>query len=355
MSADQQRPPANPQPRQVRTVNPDCQMCKVRLSRCGQFLAAGGFDGKVHRWEVSDSALTALPPLLGHHGWVQALAFHADGERLFTADSWGAVRCWRHAERQPTCLRELPAAHDGWIHDLALSPDGNLLATCGMDQKVRLWSIGEGTLVRELAGHDGNVFAVAFHPDGRKLVSGDLHGNVYEWEVATGRKTRDFNARVLYTESRLQDVGGVRCLDFDLQGRTLACGGTRPVNGGNVQGTPTILLFDTATGRLQHTLSVGGSGDGFVYDLAFHPAGYVMAVASGNPGTGKFFFQRPGETNPFFLWTRMPNCHSLAFHRVSRRLIVTATNAGSNGNGRPVRNGEYRANFSPLHVWELPA
>jgi hypothetical protein len=80
-----------------------------------------------------------------------------------------------------------------------------------------------------------------------------------------------------------------------------------------------------------------------------------MGVTSGNPGTGKFFFMRPGEQAPFFVTTRMTNCQSLAVHPGGTRLVVAATNAGSNGNGRPLRNGAYAANVSPLHVWDLPA
>ena len=354
MTADQQAPVNRPQPRQGPTINLDRQMSKVRFSPCGGFLVAGGYDAGVRRWEAAATALDPLPALTGHHGWVQALAFHPDRRRLFTADSWGEIRCWPFAERQARPLRIMPSAHDGWIRDLAVSADGRLLASCGMDRKVRLWSVEDGSKLRELTEHNADVFAVAFHPDGRSLVSGDLLGNVKEWDVASGRKTREFNCRVLHTLSRLQDVGGVRCLVFDAAGRTLACAGTRPSTGGNVQGTPTILLFNWATGRLEHTQSVGGSGDGFVYDLAFHPGGFVMAVSSGNPGAGKLYFHRPGDPNPFFLSTRMANCHSLAVHPRGNRLVVAATNSGSNGNGRPLRNGEYPGNFSPLHLWEMP-
>lgn len=355
MSAAQQTPPANRiQPRQVRTVNPDRQLCKVRFSPCGRFLAAGGYDAHVRRWEVADAGLTALPHLAGHHGWVQGLAFHPDRRRLFTADSWGEIRCWAYAAQQAEPLRVIRAAHDGWIRDLAVSADGRLLATCGMDQKVRLWSAEDGRKLHELTGHGSDVFAVAFHPDGRSVVSGDLRGNVYQWDTATGRRMREFDARSLHMLSRLQDVGGVRCLAFDAAGRTLACAGTRPSSGGNVQGTPTILLFDWEAGQLRHTLNVGGPGDGFVYDVAFHAQGFVMAVTSGNPGTGKFFFHRPAERTPFFLSTAMPNCHSLAVHPGGSRLVVAATNSSSNGNGRPRSGGEYRGNFSPLHMWEIP-
>ncbi len=353
MSTDTQTPEVNrSEPRKIHSVNLDRQICLVRYSPCGRYLAAGGYDASVRRWQVAENGLTSMSALSGHNGWVQSLAFHPDRRRLFTADSWGEVRCWAYAEREPQPLVTIAEAHDGWVRDMAVSANGQFLATCGMDQKVCVWT-SVGRKVRELTGHNDDVFSVGFHPNNRSLVSGDMHGKVFQWDINTGRKTREFDCGVLYTLSRLQDVGGVRRIVFDQAGRTLACAGTTPRSGGNVQGTPTILLFDWESGRLQHTLRAGGNGDGFVYDLAFHSTGFVMAVSSGNPGTGKFYFHTPGEERPFFLHTRMPNCHSLAVHPNGNRMVVAATNSGSNGNGRRLRDGEYRGNYSPLHVWEI--
>jgi hypothetical protein len=37
------------------------------------------------------------------------------------------------------------------------------------------------------------------------------------------------------------------------------------------------------------------------------------------------------------------------------RLAVSATNGGSNGNGRRIgKDGEYPGNYSPLHILDLP-
>src|SRR5689334_23247396 len=121
------------QPKEVKVLTPDRQMCTVRFSPCGKFLAAGGTDGTVRRWDASTDQLPELPPLTGHNGWVQGLAFHPDGRRLFTADSWGQLRCWPYADKEPKPLWAVAQAHDGWIRRLALSPDGKLLATCGLD------------------------------------------------------------------------------------------------------------------------------------------------------------------------------------------------------------------------------
>jgi WD40 repeat protein len=317
-------------------------------------LFAGGLDGTVRRWAASSDEPAELPPLQGHSGWVQAIAFGSD-QRLFTADSWGQLRAWACSENDATTAWSVEKAHDGWVRSVAVSPDAKRLATCGLDQTVRVWSSENGAKLMELAGHGEDVFYVAFHPDGRSLVSGDFKGVIKHWDLETGTCLRELDSRVLFKLDRLQDVGGVRCLAFDRDGTMLAAGGTTPKVGANVQGNPTILVFDWQTGMKKHSLSLGGEGDGFVYDLHFHPDGFLMAVTSGNPGSGKFLFIRPRDKEPFFVTTKMPNCHSLAVHPNGSRLAVTATNGGSNGNGRQLKDGEYPGNWSPVHIWDMPA
>jgi WD40 repeat protein len=340
------------QPKELKMIKPDRQLCMVRYSPCGTVLAAGSQDGTIRRWDATTDQFTELPPVRGHHGWVQALAFHSDRRRLFAGDSWGQLCAWPFGEKEAKALWQVPRAHDGWIRGLALSPDGKLLASCGSDSKVCLWSVEDGTKKREMK-HKDDVFAVAFHPDGQSLVSGDLKGMLQQWETASGKPMRALDAHSLYRLDRLQDVGGVRCIAFDARGTRVACGGIQPKGGGNVQGVPTILVFDWQSGKLQKTLTVGNDGDGFVYDMLWHPDGFLMAVTSGNPGTGKFFLQRPEEPQPFFLHTRLANCHSVSLHPDLRHFVVTATNGGSNGNGRRLKNNEYPGNWSPVHVWDL--
>ncbi len=345
-------------PKEVKVLKPDRQMCMVRFSPCRKVLAAACHDGTVRRW---DAEFAELPPLAGHGGWVQAIAFHPDGKRLFAVDSWGGLRCWPYADMDPKPTWSVDQAHDGWIRGMALSPDGEWLATCGSDAKIRLWSADQGKKLEEWTGHDDQIFAIAFHPDGKALVSGDLKGIVRQWDLtrkdAGGARapTRELDARLLYKLDRLQDVGGVRSLTFDPKGDTLACAGTLPKNGASLQGTPTILFFDWNTGKPRNTLKVGADGDGYVCDLHFHPeAGFIMAVSSGNPGVGKFFFHQPSDNQPFFV-APIPNCHSLARHPNGMRLVISATNANSNGNGRlKGKNNDYPGNFSPLHIWDMP-
>ena len=341
------------EPKQVGQITPDRPMCKVRISPCGKLLLAACTDGTVRRWDLTVETPAELEPLRGHNGWVQSVEFAREGNRFYTVDSWGHLRAWSYGEGEPQLVWSHEHAHDGWIRGLAVSADGKRLATCGLDQMVRVWSAEDGAKQHELAGHSEDVFSVAFDPAGDTLVSGDLKGVIKQWQVSDGKLLRQFDGKSLYVLSRLQDVGGVRALVFDPSGAILAASGMLPSSGGNVQGIPAILLFDVASGELKQTLKVGANGDGFVYDFHFHTDGFLMAVSSGNPGKGNLFFQRPGDEQPFLQISKMANCHALAVHPDGKRLIVSATNTGSNGNGRQLKDGKYRGNFSPLFILEM--
>ncbi len=341
-------------PKETRSFKTDLQLGLIRFSPCGGFLFAGGLDGTVRRWKAAGDEFSELPAIGGYGGWGQAIAFGRDGQ-MIAADSWGKMCSWAYSESQPAAKWSIDAAHDGWIRAVAVGPDGSLVATCGRDQQVRVWAAADGAKRLELSGHGEDIFCVAFHPDGRSLVSGDFKGVIKHWDLDAGTCMRELDATELFKLDRLQDVGGARSLAFDHDGTLLACGGTKPKVGANVQGSPTIVVFDWQTGMRKHTLTLGGEGDGFVYDMHFHRDGFLMAVTSGNPGSGKFLFIDPRHKEPFFVTTKMPNCHSVAIHPNGTRLAVTATNGGSNGNGRQLdKDGNYPGNWSPVHIWEMP-
>src|SRR4029079_2295136 len=98
----------------VKTIPAEPQIRGAWFSPCGKLLVGGGFEGRVRRWTADDQA--ELPALEGHHGWVGGIAFRAEGELLFTADSWGQMVCWSgYAAEKPEVKWKLETAHDGWI------------------------------------------------------------------------------------------------------------------------------------------------------------------------------------------------------------------------------------------------
>ncbi|MFO0878675.1 MAG: hypothetical protein U0840_15140 [Gemmataceae bacterium] len=336
-------------------VTTDFQLTLLRYNPSGTLLVGGGYVGQVHRWNASGDSLVPLPPLQGHQGWVQGVAFHPAGKILYTADSWGRLCAWDIEAQSPSVRWQHPQAHPAWIRRLAVSPDGALLASCSSDGLVRTWASPTGQKRLDYQ-HPVDVLSLAFTPDSSALFLGDLHGEIHQLALETGKDVRVLDARKMYRLDRIQDVGGVRCLEIDPTGKILAAGGCQPTSGAFVQGAGLLIFFDLATGKVRQSLDIGGTNDGFVYDLAWHRSGFVLAVLSGQPGTGKLIAHRVGETQPWFTTTKMANCHSLALHPKQRRLVVAATNAGSSGNGRvKTKDGIYPGNFSPIHQWELPA
>ncbi|MEZ6129629.1 MAG: hypothetical protein R3C59_13180 [Planctomycetaceae bacterium] len=344
------------EPQETKSIVADPQVTEARFSPCGCYLAAGGFDAHVRIWDVSGDEPVELPPIIGHNGWVHAIVFHPTDDILYSADSWGQIRATRHdgGELQP--IWDCEHAHDGWIRQIDLSPDGSRLASVGADGRVALWNTADGELIREWSGHGCDVQSVRFHPDGQRLVSGDAFGKVKVWDVTAERSdaVRDMDASTLWLLSRLQDVGGVRLLRFSPDGAWLACGGVTPKNGGTVQGKPTLLVFDFASGEVKHTLVLGEEKDCFLHDLHWHVAGFLIGVTSGTPGAGRIEFRRLEDEKPFFESTRYPNCHSVSVPSDQSLMAIVTTNRNSNGNGRKLdKDGNYAGNNSPIQLFRF--
>ena len=342
------------EPELLKSVDTEVQFGVIRHSPCGKYLCAGGFDGNVHRWDISGEEPAAKEKLTAHHGWVEGLVFAPEGETLYTADSWGQICAWKYAEENPQPLWKQEEAHDGWIRSTALSKDGKLLATGGKDLKVRVWSAADGKLVKEFPGNEEEVYSVAIHPDGKSVVSADLLGNVKHWDLESGELVREMRIEAMYFYDRIQGVAGLRIMQFHEDGKTLICAGAEPTAAGRSYGIPTIHLVDWEKLEITKSLRQGETKDGFIFDLAWHPDGYFMLVTSGTPGTGTVSFRRMDDEEPYYLNTKLRNCHSLSLHPDNQQIVVVGINARNQGNGA-VRDddGNYVPNFTPLHFLDL--
>lgn len=343
------------QPKPLQVVETERQMVGAMFSPCGKSLVSGGYDGLLHRWDLTQEEIAEQDPIVGHQGWIQGCDFHPADSRVFSGDSWGRLACYDYLQAKPEPVWAVESAHDGWLRDVAVSPDGKLVASCGRDQQVRLWATADGRKVHQMSGHQVDVYRVGFHPDGQYLVSADAHGVVRKWDVKTGQEAGEFDAGELFSVVRLQDVGGVHAMTFSGDGKLLLVGGTRPKNGGNVQGAPLVLVFDWETMKQLQVLEMGPTSDVYVRDIEFHPDGFLMVATSGNPGAGKLHFQRLEDEKPFFTSSGFSNCHAISLHADGERLAVTMTSKGSNGNGRPLdKDGNYLGNSSPIHLFGRP-
>ncbi|MHC5004571.1 MAG: WD40 repeat domain-containing protein, partial [Planctomycetota bacterium] len=119
--------------------------------------------------------------LVGHRGFLAAIAFSCDGSRLAAGAEDGTVRIWDPA--RGTLLRELPG-HGDLVWSVAFAPGGAVLASGSWDGTVRVWHVETGEEQRVLPSPAGRVYPVAFSEDGALLACGSLSGAVRLWETS---------------------------------------------------------------------------------------------------------------------------------------------------------------------------
>ncbi|QOV91712.1 WD40 repeat domain-containing protein [Humisphaera borealis] len=334
-----------------RTLEHDREFVFARFSPCGKFIFAGGYDGRVYRWSIQDDADT-IATFEGHGGWMQGLAFHRDRKRMFTGDSWGQLLAWDYAAANPKPLWKREDCHSQWMRSMTLSPDGHALATCGADRVVRLWSSADGKPIADLATVPDDLMSAHFHPDGSLLI-GDLKGVIHQFDIAKKKAVRTLDASVLYSRpmsqgvKEINDVGGVRCMTNDPKGQWLIAGGTQPATSGFLTGKPTAVCFDFATGKAIHTWQWEkvDPSEGLILGLDWHPGGYVLAAASGQPAKGAVAGWKPGQEASVYLNKLLTHCRTVAVHPDGKRVAVTQVllkPGGGSGNGRRLsKDGEY--------------
>ena len=266
-------------------------------------------------WDLSGDGNPVPKDLIGHDGYVWALASSPDGKTLASASVDRTVRLWDVSKGQARAVLK----HDAAVTCVTFAPDGKTLATAGIDGILKVWSL-DGEEKKSWSGQAAGVYGVSYSPDGESLASahegGALDANlVILWNPEKGErrytlelaKERIRSVAFAPTGKALvaADAGGrirfwrVNPPEEDLViqahiiGYSIAYSptGDEIATGGGLRGfTGEVKLWDAKTGESRRTL---GTHKGKVLAVAYAPTGDILASASEdgavklwNPKTG---------------------------------------------------------------------
>ncbi len=257
----------------------------------GRFVFFGAEDNSVHRYAVSSRTTISLK---SHDSWIRAMAVSADGQWLATGGYDGRLCWWPAATEEPQPVYQLPDAHQGWIRALDISADGKSIATCGNDRLVKVWNAENGSLMHQFQGHASHVYNVRFVPDQRQVVSCDLKGVVKAWNLADETQHREVvtvEALAKYDPTFRADIGGARCMAFDPHGKHLAIGGvTNVTNAFAGVGELAIGLLDWEQAKVAMLLVGKEKIRGTAWGVAFHTVGKTWIGLAGGGGGGWLYY-----------------------------------------------------------------
>jgi WD40 repeat protein len=141
--------------------------------------------GRIWDADSGREVATIQPFLEGPLAWgFEQPAFSPDGRWLLAVSNDHVRIDDADASRPPVVLRD----PDGTIIRAAFSPDGRRVVTTTTKGTAHVWETTAGRLVATLSGHDGYVSMAAISPDGRRVVTAGQDKTARLWDASTGRE-----------------------------------------------------------------------------------------------------------------------------------------------------------------------
>ncbi len=249
----------------------------------------------------------------GHSGWVYAVSWSHDNQRIASAGSDGSVQIWDAASGGQLLTYR---GHTKRVNAVDWASDSKCIVSVSNDKTVQVWDGSSGRQLFIYPGHTNWVNAVRWSPDGRRIASASNDGTV----------------RVLNTEhpqgiqSPLQVNGGksgVNAVAWSRDGRRIASGSN----------DKTVLVWDVTNGR-QLFAYQGHSKR--VNTVAWSPDGRYIASASDDHtvqvwdaavGTQVFTYQGHSKVVNALSWSPDGRCIASASYKVVRVWEATTGNS----------------------------
>ncbi len=142
----------------------------VAVSPDGKTIASGGRDNTIRTWNLATGKAELVIP---HTGYPRCVTFTADGAKLYSCGSGGALYQW---DAKTGKLQSEYGFERGVVERLTMTSNGDRL---GLALKAKAggfyavtWHVEKNIVLNETkGGHRDQINAIAFSPDGKTLVT----------------------------------------------------------------------------------------------------------------------------------------------------------------------------------------
>jgi len=137
-----------------------------------------GTDGAILKWNLKNSN---QPEILRKNNFInRSLAISPNGKYLACGNDQSTIQLFNleNPKEAPKTLQ----AHGGWVWALSFSPDNQKLISTGADTKIILWDLNNLSH-KLIKTHDRRIRSLVFSENSQKFYTGDDNGQVLSWNV----------------------------------------------------------------------------------------------------------------------------------------------------------------------------
>jgi WD40 repeat protein/serine/threonine protein kinase/tetratricopeptide (TPR) repeat protein len=325
-----------------------------------------------------------LRNMRSHHGHVQVMAFDALGNLLMTAGADGKACVWDLSDRNPhsservgtgggiACAEDRPGTsqfaigikrlltqgtatsgkprievfdspsmklvrsyfgHADWITSVSFDPVGRLMVSGSLDRTVRVWDPDLEDALHVLPAQSGPVVGAWIDASGECVWSVDDRGSIQQWDL--GKQTAVWSTGIAIEATT--DTPSVTAAAYSYATHRLAIA---------VASKKEVQVWDLHQRRMIGSIPLSSN----VLAMAFHPAGYRLAIAADQPVIEMWDTNGIQQTKPqepeFTMRGHSNAITSLSFSRDGKRLV-------SVGRDETVRLFETSRGFELMILAEL--
>ncbi|XP_078178962.1 transducin/WD40 repeat-like superfamily protein isoform X2 [Carex rostrata] len=289
-----------------------CSINRVVWTPTGRRLITGSQSGEFTLWNGQSFNFEMI--LQAHEQPIRSMVWSNNENWMVSGDDGGAIKYWQSNMNN---VKANKTAHKESVRGLSFCRTDLKFCSCSDDTTVKVWDFARCQEERSLSGHGWDVKCVDWHPSKSLLVSGGKDNLVKLWDARSSRAALcsfhghkntvlcvkwNQNGNWVLTASKdqtikLYDIRSMKELEsFRGHSKDVTALAWHPFHEEYfVSGSFDGAIFHWLVGHETPQAEILGAHDNSVWDLAWHPIGYLLASGS-NDHTTKFWCRnRPGD------------------------------------------------------------